>query len=442
MAKSVGIVGGGITGLSAAYALAKLGHSVTLFERDAALGGLAGSFRVGGEYLEKFYHHIFLSETRIQGLLGEIGLGGRLVWLPDRTGVYYANSIYRLSSPLDLLKFKPLPLIDRVRMGIGAWRMRRISDWKALDRISARDFIEEYMGGTVYRVVWEPLFRSKFGPDADRISAAWLWTKLRARTERGGKKRGGSMGYLQGGFGLMFDELERRVVSLGGRILKSSPAERIEAGEGSARAVVSGGKRHEFDAVLCTTAIPIFLKLAPDLPADYSERLARIRYQGTVCLVLKLKRPLSRTYWLNVNDPDMPFVAVVEHTNLGLRSDYGGVHLAYVSRYLERGHRLYSLSEGELLDEYCPHLSRMFPAFRRDWVLEARLWKEDYTQPVATVGYSEAIPGHRAPVPGLYLATMAQVYPFDRGMNYGIEIADRAVRDMETDWSFQPKEAA
>jgi protoporphyrinogen oxidase len=430
--KSVGIVGGGITGLAAAYELSKRGFAVTLFERDDSLGGLAGSFKVEGQYLEKFYHHLFFSDYDIVSLLKEIGLIDKLLWLPGNVGVYYANSIYRLNSPLDLLRFKPLSFWGRIRMGLGALCVRRLTDWKALDRMTVRDFVEKYMGEEVYRVVWEPLFRSKFDDDADRISAAWLWTKLRARGERG-RKRKETLGYLDGGFGLMFDELEKRVLVAGGTILKRAPVERIEIQNGRACGVFTGGRLFPFDSVLCTTAVPIFLRLAPGLPGEYASKLAQIRYQGTVCLVLKLKHSLSQTYWLNVNDPEIPFVGVIEHTNFQSKASYGDAHIAYLSRYVNTGHRLYSLSKEQLLEEYVPHLQKMFPEFRRDWIVDTHLWKEDYTQPIALVNYSDSIPAYRSPVKGLYLSTMAQVYPEDRGINYGIKTAREAVLQIAED---------
>ncbi len=426
MKKSVGIVGGGIAGMSAAYELAKKGYQVSVFERDEMLGGLAGSFRIEGEYLEKFYHHIFVTDTQIISYLKELGLEERLLWLSSRVGVYYANSIYRFTSPRDLLQFSPLTLWDRIRLGLGTLYIRGIKDWKRLDSLTVREFVTKYMGENVYRVVWQPLFQSKFGKHADQVSAAWLWSKLNIRGPKN-KRLKEVLGYLDGGFGLMFDELEKRVLSMGGKIYKNAPAEKIAVVDGKLESVTVNGTVHRFDRLICAVPIPIFLNLTSGLPGDYRQRLAQIEYQNSVCLILKLRKPLSDTYWLNINDINVPFVGVIEHTNFHAKDAYGNYHIAYISKYTNREDPLFAMNKDELLNVYFPHLKKIFPKLERDWIIDSSLWRENYTQAITTVNYAARVPGYKTPVKNLYLVTMAQVFPEDRGMNYGIKTAQQLV---------------
>ena len=177
----VAVIGGGFSGLAAAYELSLRGVPCVLYEADSSVGGLAGSFRVEGSDLEKFYHHWFKSDEHVMGLVEELGLTDRLVSHASRTGLYYANHHYRLASPLDVLRFDPLSWPDRVRLGLGTLRARRVDDWKPLEHQTAADWLQHLFGRQVYEVVWEPLLRGKFGEYADSIAAVWMWNKLKLR---------------------------------------------------------------------------------------------------------------------------------------------------------------------------------------------------------------------------------------------------------------------
>lgn len=425
----VAIIGGGMTGLSAAYELSKKGIPCAIFERDEELGGLAGSFRVNGARLEKFYHHIFNNDTAIVELIEELGLGDRLEWKRTVTS-YYANRIYRLSTPFDVLRFKPLGWVDRFRLGLLALRARFIRGWQSLEDMSARDWIIQMAGPQVYHEVWEPLLRGKFGRYQDQVGAVWFWNKLKLRGGSRGRSQAEELGYLRGGFGLAFDAIEERLRQMGAKIYTAKPIQQIRIEGGEVKGVVCSDGFYPYEAVLVTTAPALFLEMAPDLPADYRARLEKIRYLANVCLILKLKRSLSDTYWLNLNDPSIPFVAVVEHTNIQRPEEYGGHHLVYLSRYMDHEDRYYSLSAEKLLAEYLPHLKKLFPAFQEDWVEGCYAWRDPYTQPIIVRNYSQIKPPFRTPVKNLWLCCMAQIYPEDRGMNYSLVYAQRAVAEI------------
>jgi protoporphyrinogen oxidase len=415
------IIGGGFCGLAAAYELTKLGVGVTIVEADAEVGGLAGSFSVNGTRLEKFYHHWFTNDQHITALVDELGTRDQVVFRSTNTGMYYANRFFKLSSPLDVLRFTPLPFLDRVRLGLLALRARRVKNWRELEGVTAGEWLRRMGGETVYRVVWEPLMRGKFGEYADHISAVWFWNKLKLRGGSRGPKGEEQLAYYRGGFARLADALARRVAAKGGRVLLGTPVQSLVVEQGRVRGVIAGGARIEADAVLATPALPIVADLvAQHASSQYVDQLRRINYLANVCLVLELDRSLSSTYWLNVTDPNFPFVAVIEHTNFEPTGSYGGRHIVYLSRYLTTTDPIYTMSDADVLSFTLPHLARMFPRFKPEWILDSHVWRARYAQPVVERHYSAMIPDVKTPLAGLFLASMAQIYPEDRGTNYAI----------------------
>jgi protoporphyrinogen oxidase len=414
------VVGGGFTGLAAAYEMTKAGLSVTVLEAEADIGGLAAAFDVGGEQLDRFYHHWFTNDVAVMDLIAELGLSERVVINPTNTGMYYANSFFRLSTPWDLLNFTPLGFVDRIRLGLLALRARHVKDWMELEDKSAREWLLELGGENVYRVVWEPLLKGKFGPHADSVSAVWFWNKLKLRGGSRGKGGEERLAYFRGGFIALAHALADEVRRLGGNIVLNAPATAIRPGGNGWIATTPHGD-HAGRKILLTTALPITADLIKDWaePA-YRQSLERINYIGNVCLVLELDRPLSGTYWLNVNDPDFPFVGVIEHTNFERPETYGGRHIVYLSKYLPHTDRLYSMNGDAFLDYALPFLKKMFPRLERGWIKAHHLWRARWSQPVVEKHYSRLIPPEDGPRPGLYLCSMAQIYPEDRGTNYAI----------------------
>lgn len=436
--RRVVIVGGGFTGLSAAYDLANAGTAVTLLEADKDLGGLAGCFETPWGPLEKFYHHWYLSDLAVLKLIEEIGLGGSLTYTQSRTGLYFADTIFRLAGPMDLLSFTPLSLPDRIRLGLMALRVRWIRDWKPLESIGVREWVTAMAGESVFRVVWEPLLRGKFGKHADELAAVWLWNKLKLRGSSRGKRGAETLVYLRGGFGVAIERLSGILRERGAFIFSGTPAVRIVCENGRAAGVATASGYFPADDVLVTTAIPPFLELCPDLPREYADRIRDIRYLANVCLVLALSQSLSDTYWLNVNDPRFPFVGIIEHTNFVSPHDYAGKRLVYLSKYLDADDPVFAMNETQLLEFALPHIQRMFPKFTRDWIVAHFAWKARYAQPVVTQGYSSRIPPMRTPIPGLWLSSMAQIYPEDRGTNYAVEYGRRAAREILSEASGKP----
>lgn len=437
------IVGGGFGGLAAAYELALAGKKPILFEAEPFLGGLAGSFDADGVRLEKFYHHWFNNDTAAIGLVQELKLEERLLPKDSRTGMYYANRHYRLSKPTDLLFFDPLGWADRFRLGWMTLAARKVNDWRPLEEITAKEWIIGLAGKRVYEVVWEPLLRGKFGKYADEIAAVWFWNKLKLR---GSSRHQGSkeqLIYIRGGFSGLVDALADKLRRMGVTIHTNTPVERVliepfqarcDAGDLFCRGVqLADGKQISASQVLLTQPHQCLRALAPDIPTKTLDKLESVPSLGNVCVALFLKHSLSKTYWLNVNDPAFPFVAVIEHTNLDEAPEvYHGRHVVYLSSYVaQEDPRLYQ-SDQEVLAFTLPYLAKMFPAFEHDWVLSAHVWRAQHAQPVVLRNYSRQIVPHKLPVTGLWLSTMSQIYPEDRGTNYAIAYGRKVAREMLT----------
>ena len=431
--RHVVVIGAGFTGLSAGYELARRGIRATVLEKDDAIGGLAGTFQVGGARLERFYHHWYTSDAHVMELIHELGADECVLPRSPGTGMFYANRIYRLTTPLDLLRFKPLSLLGRIRLGLLLLRAGRVKEWRPLEAQTAEEWLKRLCGEQGYRVVWEPLLRGKFGALAAEVSAVWIWNKLKLRGGSRGKGGGEVLAYFRGGFGALLDRMVAVIEEAGGEVRTRCPAQSLAVDDGRVAAVGTPAGQVEADAVIATPALPIIADLVePHAEPDYAARLRRIQYLANICLVLQLDRRLTDTYWLNVNDVSFPFVGVVSHTNLEPSETYGGTHIVYLSKYLPASDALYSTSPDDYLEFCLPHLQRMFPEFQRSWVQSHNVWRAPYAQPVVVRHYSKLIPAYESPLRGLRLASMAQIYPEDRGTNYAVRegrAAARAVAD-------------
>jgi protoporphyrinogen oxidase len=425
------IVGGGFTGLSAAYELAKAGKKVVVLEKEPVVGGLASGFMVGEFTLEKFYHHWFTNDVHVMDLIEEIGRKDEVVFRPTRTGMYYANTIFRLSTPIDLLKFKALSFTNRIRLGLLALKARRIKDWKSIEHMTAQDWLIKLAGREVFRVVWEPLLSGKFGPYSSKVGAVWFWKKLALR---GGSRASDGrevLAYYKGGFSELAEALKRKLEEMGVEVRVNAPVLGLDVADGRVAAVRTEGGAISAEAVLLTQALPLIADLLqPHMKADYIASLRRIEYLANICLVLELDRSLSETYWLNVNDPTFPFVGVIEHTNFEPPENYGGRHIVFLSKYLPESDALYRMADEEVLDFAVPHLQRMFPDFRREWVTGHHVWRARFSQPIAEPHYSRLIPAEQTPLENVLITSMAQIYPEDRGTNYAIREGRRVAREM------------
>lgn len=417
---STAILGAGALGLTVAHRLTQRGGRVTVIEREPLPGGLAAGFEVGpGIWLEKFYHHIFRSDTHAIGLIRELGLGERLEWHTPITATLRDGRAHQLDSPGSLLRFTPLPMADRVRMGAVLAALKAMPNPRLLEGHTAADWLRRSMGARAYGVVWEPLLRGKFGDAAEEIGMPWFWARVHDRTQQ--------LGYLRGGFQQLYDRLADAVRHGDGEVRLGTSVNSVRT-DGDAMLVETDAGAERFDRVVSTFAPRLTARLVPELPQPWRDRHEWGRAYGAHCLVLALDRPLTSVYWLNVNDPGFPFMVVAEHTNYMPAADYGGRHLVYLGNYRPMDDPLMTASREEVLDDFLPQLSRLNPAFEPSWVTDAWAFAAPFAQPIVTVDYRDHIPPFTTPIPNLWTASMFQVYPHDRGQNYSIALAERLVR--------------
>ena len=427
----VGIVGGGAAGLAAAYYLTREGHYAEVFERAPFLGGQASTFQVGGGQLERGYHHLFVSDVDMVELIQELGLGDQLAWLESNVGLFHGGRIWDFNTPMDLLRFKPLSLLQRIRVGLWTLYLQKTRNWRKFEGVTAKDWTVGHMGRQAYQVIWEPLLRGKFGEFYDQVGMTWLWGKIYLRVASRGKgMQKERLGYPMGSFGEVFDVLGERIAQQGGDVHISAGVRKVVVEEGTAAGLeveLPGGEPETrgYDAVIATTPSYVFTRLVPPLPQEYMDKLVNVQYLSAVLVILVLDRPLSSKYWMNIADPELPFVGVIEHTNMIDKGLYGGHHIVYLSNYPNPASEMYQKSGEELLEEFIPHLRKINPEFDASWILDYHYHKVDGAQPIIGVNYSQRIPDHRTPIKNLYLANTTQIYPEDRGTNYSVRMGRR-----------------
>jgi protoporphyrinogen oxidase len=428
----VGIVGAGPAGLAAAYDLARAGHKVVIFEAAPQVGGLASGFKAPhwDWTLEKFYHHWFATDSAILGLIDELGWRDQVLFPRPFTVVFVNGKFEPLDSPVQAIKFflKHYSVIDMLRFGVATLYLRLTPNWQPLEKVTADEWTRRWYGERVYKALWRPLLVGKFGEaNLKVVNMAWLWARLHARTTR--------LGTFTGGFQAFLDKLAGVVQGLGVEIRLNQPVTGIQrASDGRLSVTAKDQAPETFDAVLSTSSPALMARMTPDLPAAYSDKLQALKSMGAVVLVVSLDRQLTQFYWHSLpKEAGFPFLALVEHTNYMAPEHYGGDHILYLGDYLEPDHEYFRLSKDELLEKFLPALKRFNPDFDRSWIKDSWLWKTAYAQPVPPVNHSRNIPALRTPVPGLYFASMSQVYPWDRGTNFAVEIGRKVAGMVDED---------
>lgn len=412
------IIGGGLTGLSAAH---HLSGDVTILEAQEELGGALASYHIDDYHIEKYYHHFFKGDHELEGLINELGLADRLEWRRSTTG-YYLDREYPMNTPMEILQFPGLPMVDTARLALLVLRSRGI-DPAELDDTPAREWVVENAGEGVYEGFFEPLLESKFGENAPRVSAAWLSSRVKLRSNRdpGGER----LAYLRGGFHQLIRAMANRIRERGNQIKTSCPVEQVVVEDGRVVGVETPGGFIEGDRVLSTISPARAKEIIPGFESD-------IKYQGTACALFGLNERLMDSYWLNVK-ADAPFGAIVEHTNYMDWRDYGE-HLVYVTAYFQdEDSPLWTKTREEVIEWYKDGLEELFPGARRK-IKWARLTRERNTAPVYEVGYHGKILPYSSRVEGLYLAGMFSEanYP-ERSMEGSIRAGHTAAEIMENE---------
>ena len=419
------IIGAGYGGMAAAYDLRKAGHNITIFEAADTVGGLASGFKEPhwDWSVEKFYHHWFASDEHMLGLIDELGLSDGVLFPRPYTVMLHKGKWYPFDSIPQALLYPGLGFgVNKIRFGLVGLYLRLTKNWKPLEKVTVEEWIRKWAGKEVYEKMWQPMLIGKFGPFYKDVNMAWFWARIHARTT--------NLGTFKGGFQAFADRFAEILREMGVEIRLGARVESIKREQDGLRV---GSEK--FDKVLVTTSPGLMAKLCPELPESYLKGLLELKSMGAVVMVLALKHPVSEEgyYWFNMpKGQGFPFLAMVEHTNYVSPENFGGDHILYAGDYMEAGHEYFSLSEDELLERFVPAFKRINPKFDKSWIKKFWVFKTDYGQPVPLVNHSKNIPAIETPVEGLYFASMSQVYPWDRGTNFAVEIGRKAAKLMAT----------
>lgn len=424
--KKAGVIGAGMAGLSAAWDLQRAGWDVEIHEAADHVGGLASGFsEPGWEWsLEKYYHHWFGRDRHILELIRELGLEDQVIFRTPVTAVFHEDRFHALDSPMAVLQFPGLPFLDRVRFGALVAFFKLVPDGTFFEKYRAEEWLIRWAGRRTYDSLWQPMLEGKFGPHYRDVNMAWFWARFKARTQK--------LGTFEGGFQAFADALANRLRAEGVRIHLETPVEQLGV-DGDKPWIRTPGGQNNFNQVLVTTSPALMSRLTPQLPEGYLSKISSLRSMGAVVLIMALEQPLSREgiYWHNLpKRSGFPFLSLVEHTNFIENEHYNGETLVYCGDYLDPGHEYFDLSKEELTERFLPALKRINPEFTSGWVRRTWMFQTKYAQPIPEINHSGNIPDIKTPLPGIWFASMSQVYPWDRGTNFAVEIGRRAARRM------------
>jgi protoporphyrinogen oxidase len=423
------VIGGGVLGMALAHRLSRQNHHVTLYESAPQLGGLAGAWKLGPVTWDRHYHVILLSDTHLRSLLRELGLESELVWKETRTGFYTDGQLHSISSTLEFLRFPPLGLLDKLRLGLTIFYASKIRRWRRLEQISAADWLRRWSGRRTFEKIWLPLLRAKLGENYRHASAAFIWAiiaRMYAARRTGLKKE--MFGYVRGGYARILERFGALLQDDGVTLRMGKRVERVFR-EGNQTWVETADRNREgYDAVVVTSPAPAIERLCEGLSAEERERLRGIRYQGIVCASLLLKRPLAGYYVTNITEGNVPFTAVIETTALVDPQEMGGSSLVYLPKYVAPDNPFFEQSDEAIREQFLSSLEKMYPHFTRDDVLAFRISRVRHVLAIATLGYSDRLPPMATSVPGLYVVNSAHIVNGTLNVNETLALAERAMK--------------
>jgi len=425
MGERIAVLGAGPMGLAVAYQLTQDGHMPVVFEADDRVGGMAAHFDLSGLSIERYYHFHCTSDEGLFRVLEELGLSHKLKWVETKMGYWYKGEAQPWGNPFALLRFRGLGLAAKFRYGLHAFLATKKNDWSDLDRVDAVSWLKNGVGEEAYEVLWRRLFEYKFYDLTNNLSAAWIWSRIR----RVGRSRYNlfkeKMGYIEGGSEALLETMKANIESNGGEIRLSSPASRVVIENGKVCGVEVEGDIQPFDKVISTIPLPYVPKIMPDLPADVIAKLQSVKNVAVVCVIAKLKKPVTRNFWLNINDPDMDIPGLVEYSNLVPLDD----HVVYVPYYMPGDHPKFAEPDDVFLEKVRGYLKKINPELSDDDFLDIRASRYRYAQPVCEPGFLDKLPPAKLPVKGLWVADTSYYYPDDRGISESFDFGRGMARD-------------
>ena len=426
------IVGGGMLGMTLAYRLAQQGQQVTLIESADELGGLASAWELGNLTWDRHYHVTLLSDLTLRSLLQELNLEQEMEWVETKTGVYAGGTLYSVSNAIEFLKFPPLKLIDKIRLGLTILYGARIRNWQRLEKISVETWLRRWSGNRTFEKFWLPLLRAKLGDNYKIASASFIWStiaRLYAARRTGLKKE--MFGYVRGGYAHILEHFGKVLAETGVEIKLGARVTSVEQTDSGPLTVqLQPGGAITFDQVVLTVAAPIAAQLCPQISASEKQRLNGIQYQGILCASVLLKQPLSRYYVTNITDEWVPFTGVIEMTTLVDPQTFGGNSLVYLPKYVSPDDPAFSCSDADLEETFLAALERMYLHFERNQVLKFQISRVKYVVAISTLNYSEQLPSIHTSVPGLHILNSAHILNGTLNVNETVQLVQNAVADL------------
>lgn len=428
-----GIVGGGMLGLTLAHRLTQAGQRVTVFEAAPEIGGLAAEWQLGDVTWDKHYHVTLLSDSRLRGLLAELALDDSMRWVETKTGFYTDGRLHSMSNTVEFLKFPPLRLIDKLRLGATIFAASRRQDWQSLERVLVADWLRKWSGSRTFEKIWLPLLKAKLGACYQRTSASFIWATIQrmyAARRTGLKKE--MFGYVPGGYAQVLRRLSEVLQGKGVDVRTSAGVDRVESGAGGRVQIHAPTGVEEFDRVVLTCPSSIVSRLCPQLEANQRQRHESIEYMGILCASVLIDQPLAEYYVTNITDGGVPFTAVIEMTTLVDRAEFAGRSLVYLPRYAAADDEAWQWTDEELQERFVSALEKMYPSFRRNQVRAFRVSRAKHVMALPTLGYSEKLPPMATNVPGVFAVNSAHIVKGTLNVNEVVELAETAFDDLLT----------
>ncbi len=417
MKHKVAVLGAGPMGLAVAYQLVKDGHQPVIFEADDRVGGMTATFDFSGLTIERFYHFHCTSDHAFLDIVKELGIADKMQWTPTKMGYWFEGRLQAWGNPVSLLRFKGLSFMAKCRYGLHAFLSTKRKNWKPLDDVDAVTWIKRWVGEEAYEVLWRRLFDYKFYDFTDNLSAAWIWSRIRRIGNSRYSLMREKLGALEGGSDTLLKAMKKAIEDGGGIFKLSCAVSKVNIQDGCVTGVEALGDTEQFDKVVSTIPLPFVPRVIPDLPRDVLAKFESVNNIAVVCVIVKLKKAFTDSFWLNVNDPEMDIPGIVEYTNLRMLDN----HVLYVPFYMPGEHEKFQDSDQLFLDKVRSYLKKINPELTDDDFIDMRASRYRYAQPVCEPGFMKKLPPVSLPVKGLWVADTSYYYPEDRGISESIQ---------------------